>query len=805
MEDTHATSAGDATKVSKVEGLNVSTVDLGTYVNLRAHARGGLGEVCTATDTELNRTVAVKRMQDRFADNVESRRRFLQEAEITARLGHPGVVPVYRLFHDAEGRPCYVMRFIEGENLGDAITRYHKAPEPLTFLRLLNNFLQVCQTVAYAHSRGVIHRDLKPANVMLGKFGETLVVDWGLAKVVGRPEQAQAVGEGTLVPGSGSGETTMGSAIGTPAYMSPEQAAGRWDVIDHRSDVYGLGTVLYSLLTGKAPLDKTNWPEMQQKIQRGEFPRPRQVKSDVPRALEAICLKAMAIRPEERYPSAEALAADVEHWLAGEPVSAFREPAAVRIRRWAKRNRTLVTAGAVLLLAALWSAASGLVLLSAKNREVAAERNAARAAADEAEAVNAFLVTDLLGQADPDVNARDQKVTVEQVLAKAAAKIDGNPKFADKPAVEATLRLTIGTTCRKIGNLQEAEKHVRRAVDLRRQVLGPDDSKTLAAQEALADLLHSLEHYAEAEPLARQTWEARKRVLGPDHRDTLESFDTYAGAVAGSGRPLEAEALYRECLAGRERVLGVGDQDTLISMNNLALLLSNRGEWTEAVALLRQAVAGHEKRGIALESFAPAGNLAVALYLAGDLDEAETLLTKYIPAAAKLLGEDHLFTQHLKAYRARVWVDHGRAKDALPELRAVLDSRRKLYPKGNSRIGTALLDLGRGLLAVDKPAEADAAFTEAQAIFRTYPPNNEYQSPFVDSCHGAALLALGKPAEAEPILLAAEQRLQSFVKTCPRRHYRQAVESLAKLYEAQGKSEEAARWRKKLAETSTAK
>jgi tetratricopeptide (TPR) repeat protein len=712
------------------------------------------------------------------------------------------VVPVYRLLHDLGGRPCYVMRFIHGQTFAAAIERHHAQPSALAFRRLLHSFLQACQTVAYAHSRGVIHRDLKPTNIMLGKFGETLVVDWGLAKVVGRPEAARAAGEGTLVPGSGSdsGETALGSAVGTPAYMSPEQAAGRWDVIDHKTDVYGLGAVLYTLLTGRPPLDRTNWPEMQQKIQRSEFPRPRQVKGDVPRPLEAICLRAMAARPEERYPSAAALGADVEHWLADEPVGAYHEPWRERVRRWAKRNRTLVIAGAVLLLAALASAAGGLVLLSAKNREVAGQRNAALAAADEAEAVNAFLAQDLLGQADPDMNPREQKVTVEQVLAKAAAKIDGNPKFADKPAVEATLRLTIGKTYFKLGDLAEAEKHLRRAVDLRRSALGPGDLKTLAAQDTFADFLNlGPGRFTEAEPLARRTWEAYERALGANDRATLNALDTYATAVQGqgSGRADEALALHRKCLDGRRRALGPEDPDTLGSMNNLGLLLSWRGEWDEAVALLRQSVAGKEKRPIESESFACAANLAVALYHLGDLDEADKLLGRYLPQASKLLTADHPFTQHLKAFRARVWIDQGRAAAAIPELREVVEGRRKVYKDGHWRIGSSLVDLGRALLAVGKTSEAEPALAEARSIYQKFPPGNEYYSAWADCCHAAALAALGRYPKAEELLLAAEPRL-AVLKTCPRRHYRQVLEHLERLYEASGKPEEAARWRQKL-------
>ena len=315
----------DGTRDPGPAGDPVPTV-AARYVGLEPHARGGLGEVFTATDTELRRVVALKRIRDGRADDAPSRRRFLLEAEVTARLEHPGIVPVYGLFHDDAGRPCYAMRFIEGQTLDAALRGYHAGPpDPVAFRRLLRAFVQACETIAYAHSRGVLHRDLKPQNVMLGKFGEAVVVDWGLAKIVGRSGGGpDAEGEATLRPSGDSSEdeTAMGSAVGTPAYMSPEQAAGRWDVTGPASDVYNLGAMLYALLTGRAPLEKGNWPEMQQKIQRGLFPRPREVKADVPRPLEAVCLRAMALDPPARYPSARALAAEVELWLADEPVGA---------------------------------------------------------------------------------------------------------------------------------------------------------------------------------------------------------------------------------------------------------------------------------------------------------------------------------------------------------------------------------------------------------------------------------------------------------------------------------------------------
>jgi serine/threonine protein kinase len=323
-----------------------STLDAGRYVNRVPHKEGGIGEVFTATDTELHRTVALKRLQDKEANNPESQRRFLLEAEITAGLDHPGVVPVHSLFRDEHGRHCYTMRFIAGKSLDDAVAAYHAGPpDPVAFRRLVQSFIQLCQTIAYAHSRGVIHRDLKPKNVMIGKFGETIVIDWGLAKIVGRTvADAFADPEATLRPVRAADlqETAMGTTIGTLPYMSPEQAVGRWDVISPATDIYGLGAVLFAILTGKAPIDGKNLPEFQQKIQRGDFPRPRTLNPTVPKPLEAICLKAMALKPEDRYASARELANDIELWLADEPVPPYPEPVAVRFRRWARRHKVVV-------------------------------------------------------------------------------------------------------------------------------------------------------------------------------------------------------------------------------------------------------------------------------------------------------------------------------------------------------------------------------------------------------------------------------------------------------------------------------
>jgi serine/threonine protein kinase/formylglycine-generating enzyme required for sulfatase activity/tetratricopeptide (TPR) repeat protein len=346
------------------------------YQILRPHARGGLGEVFVAHDTELHREVALKEIHAHHADHAESRQRFLIEAEITGNLEHPGVVPVYGLGCHADGRPFYAMRFIRGESLKEALQRFHAAApqgakadlarRALELRQLLRRFIDVCNAVAYAHSKGVIHRDLKPDNVMLGEFGETLVVDWGLAKVLGSKEETRAASVTLRLSGSGqdSSFTHAGDVLGTPGYMSPEQAEGKLDELGSASDVYSLGATLYAVLTGKAPFEGTDVHEVLAQVRRGEFPPPRRVRSSVPAALEAVCQKAMALLPQDRYASARDLADDVDRWLADAPVAAYPEPLRVRLARWRRRHPALVTGTVALVFTGLVAVGVGGLLLS---------------------------------------------------------------------------------------------------------------------------------------------------------------------------------------------------------------------------------------------------------------------------------------------------------------------------------------------------------------------------------------------------------------------------------------------------------
>jgi PAS domain S-box-containing protein len=302
------------------------TVDLAVprsrYSLTRLHATGGIGRIWLARDADLGRDVALKELRPERADDPSLWVRFLKEAKITGQLAHPGIVPVYELARRPENQqPFYTMQFVKGRTLTEAARCYHRQraagqADSLEFVNLLNAFVTVCNTIAYAHARGVIHRDLKGQNVVLGDFGEVIVLDWGLAKLMNQPDPnanippIQCDSDQTASPDL----TAEGQTVGTPAYMAPEQAAGRPDLIDRRTDVYGLGAMLYEILTGQPPFLGTNTLEVLRKV-REEVPTPpRSIWPDVPPALEDACLRALAKQPADRPASAGEMAQAVLHW-----------------------------------------------------------------------------------------------------------------------------------------------------------------------------------------------------------------------------------------------------------------------------------------------------------------------------------------------------------------------------------------------------------------------------------------------------------------------------------------------------------
>jgi eukaryotic-like serine/threonine-protein kinase len=353
------------------------------------HAHGGLGEIIIAHQQELNRPVALKRIRpDKL--HGEARHRFLREALITARLQHPGIVPIYGRGQDDDG-PFYTMPFIKGQTLQEAIDGFQSddslrgdpGRRSLKFRGLLQQFITVCNTVAYAHDQRIVHRDLKPSNIMLGPYGETLVMDWGLAKPFGADDPAAEAGGDAPSPSpSPKNLTDPGAILGTWQYMSPEQAKG--EPVGPASDIFNLGLILYAILIGKSPFDEAILQDADplKAVRKAWVLPPRHRDSSLPHALEAICLKALSTRPEDRYDSARTLAEDVTKWLADEPVTAWREPWLDRARRWAKRHRTAVAATAAGCTAALFLGGIGLY---AYQRQVRLETASAESALARAE------------------------------------------------------------------------------------------------------------------------------------------------------------------------------------------------------------------------------------------------------------------------------------------------------------------------------------------------------------------------------------------------------------------------------------
>jgi serine/threonine protein kinase len=575
---------------------------VGRYDVQGLHAKGGLGEVHTARDVELNREVALKRIQGRYADDPSSRRRFLVEAEITARLDHPGVVPVYGLVADGRGRPCYAMRFIRGQSYRDEIDKFHKpAAKPesaadsgvlgeahpddrrVAFRQLLQRFIAVCQAVGFAHTKNIIHRDIKPANIMVGSFGETLVVDWGLAKVVGDdttddfpagPDGTHA-DRATLPAGATAAEdaTAMGVAVGTPAYMPPEQAAGRIDQIGPRSDIYSLGATLYHVLTGKAPFGGSDPTETMRKVQQGQFVPPSQLHPETPKPLEAVCLKAMAVRPEDRYATALDLAADVERWLCDEPVLVYPEPWYSQLARWARRNPTRLAVAGSLLVAGLVAAGAIAFVVNGARATEARERGKAeeaRVAAEKAEK--------LAKDEEKKANAANAKtriamdnLKVEQGKTQTALDL-ARKRFKSAGDAFRTIVVDIQTDLADRAGTQ----------DLRRKLL-------VKAEKGLKEVLATAEKDKDVDPVGANT------LLTSVH---LQMGDVYRslGDTDRANTEFEEAAKVAEA-----RVMAAAKEDTT-ALRDLADINDRRaevavlkGNSTAALGFSEKALAGREK------------------------------------------------------------------------------------------------------------------------------------------------------------------------------------------------------------------
>jgi serine/threonine-protein kinase len=701
------------------------------YRVIGLHARGGLGEVHRAWDENLGREVALKCMQPLHACNPASRGRFLREAEVTCRLEHPSIVPVHGVGQDAAGRPFYAMRFVGGQTLHEAIQRFHADNPPsrdpaarrLALRQLLGRLVAVCNTVAYAHSRGILHRDIKPGNILLGTYGETLLVDWGLAKVVGSGQWAVGSEEpGIRSQESGASEaapallptahcplpTEEDQVIGTPAYMSPEQAAGRSDLLGPASDVYSLGTTLHTLLTGQSPFPTGEVADVLDRVQRGEVLSPRRSKRDVPRALDAICQKAMARQPEGRYASAFDLAADLEHWLADEPVLAWREPWTDRARRWLGRHRTWVAAAAAALLAVTASLAAATGMLTAANQR---EREA------RAQATHNFLlaragVDQFLTRVSADVRLREQDLDDlrKSLLRTAAAFYD---EFVQQHSDDPDVRVEQGRAYERLGAITQEVGSREDAIALHRHALG------------------IFEELAHAQP-----------GIAAYQRELAGSASSLGLLYAATGRPTEAEAAHKRALALRSEL---ADQepgqpefqnDLAATQNNLGKLYNDTGRLPEAETAYRRAIDLRLRLTSALPGIADyeigladsCNNLGAWYYTKGRLVDSEVEIRRGLEIRERLAAgapqvNDHQF-KLAASYNnlGLLFADSKRSDQAEIAYRRALDIRERLaraHPTVSdyqSKLAGSHHHLGRVYADAGRRSEAEASYGRALEI-----------------------------------------------------------------------------------------
>ncbi|MHC5037396.1 MAG: serine/threonine-protein kinase [Planctomycetota bacterium] len=367
-------------------------------------ARGGMGAIVKLVDNDIRRPVAMKVILG--ADVKERVDRFVEEAQVTGQLEHPNIVPVHELGLNAEGKVYFTMKLVKGESLEGIIDRIadkdSEALRKYPLSHLLQIFLKVCDAIAFAHSKGAVHRDLKPENVMVGRFGEVLVMDWGLSKVVDREDVAEVDLVETIRSEREVGKTLSGRILGTPSYMPPEQASGKVDRIDERSDIFALGAMLYKILTHEAPYTGLDVMEVLRKAITCAYMVPR-VKSPwnrIPKELQSICLKAMAGRKEERYGSVEAMVEDIRAYLDHRLVSAHRSGFLTRFLRFMQRHPAGSLAGGVaLILLSLGGALGGVLYQRAEAERAKAREKEAQAEAESARAEAASVRAQLAEEA----------------------------------------------------------------------------------------------------------------------------------------------------------------------------------------------------------------------------------------------------------------------------------------------------------------------------------------------------------------------------------------------------------------------
>ncbi len=724
----------------------------GRYKLLEQIGEGGMGAVWAAEQmAPVRRKVALKLIKAGL-DSKSVLARFEAERQALAVMDHPYIAKVLDGGLTETGRPFFVMEYVKGV----PITEYCDATR-LNVPERLSLFVQVCQAVQHAHQKGIIHRDLKPSNILVARYDDKpvpKVIDFGLAKAM-----HQSLTERTL-------HTAHEMVVGTPLYMSPEQAQLNNLDVDTRSDIYSLGVLLYELLTGTTPLEKKRfkeaaWDEIKRIIREEEPPRPsmrlsstdtlpslaagRQIEPArltklVRGELDWIVMKSLEKDRSRRYETANGFALDIQRYLAGEPVLAAPPSARYRLKKFVRMHRAALTTTAaigLLLVAGVavstWQAVratraetraraneeAALTAAQAEARErhkATAAEHAARLEADKAKAINNFLINDLLAEASPENNPVGSKVSVRELLDKAARKI--GTAFTQRPETEAAIRRTIGRTYMSLGLYSEAERHLREALNLNRQIDRPEHPETLNVMNALVYSLREAGKRDEADNLCAQCLSASERALGPEHQETLSALVNSADLQSLRGDHAEAERIYRRVLEIRRRILGPEHRDTLATMDGLAVELYWQAKYSEAERLYRE-VLEIRHRGYGAEhptTLNASHNLVLVLDAQGKQPEALPLAEKTLEGRRRVLGPEHAHTLSALSSLAGLQRQLGKLRQAEALYREVLDATSRTLGAEHDLTLSAQTNLAQTLSAQGGLAEAEPLFRGALAV-----------------------------------------------------------------------------------------
>jgi len=731
---------------------------IGPYQLSRKLGEGGMGQVWLAEQTTpVRRQVALKLIRAGMFDDLLLQR-FQSERQSLAMMDHPTIAKVFEAGSTLDGQPYLVMEYVPGL----PITEYCDQKK-LTIRERLELFINACEGIQHAHQKAIIHRDLKPANILVVEVdGKPVprIIDFGLAKTI------SPLGDDKTVL-----LTQAGSFLGTPGYMSPEQADPGMQDVDTRTDVYSLGVVLYVLLTGSLPFDtkKKAAHEILRLLQEEDPLRPstklEQDKATCAAAaalrgllpgelanalrgdLDCIVMKALEKDRNRRYGTPSELVADVRRYLNNEPVMARPASAGYRLQKYIRRHRAAaaVAASLVLLLAG-FAAVQAMQL-----RRITRER-------DRADRVTDFM-TGMFKVSDPS-EARGNSITAREILDKASKDVDSG--LAKDPELQAQMMDVMGRVYGNLGLYDRAQPLLTHAVEIRRHVLGSDHPQTLSSMDDLALNLNRLGHHAEAEKLLRETLDLRRRSLGheqpdtlktmsnlaitvtvqsryaeaerlhaetlalqrrvlsPDNPETLRSMTNLANTLSREGRYPESEKLQRETFDGQRRVLGPDHPETLVSMFRLANILSHEGRYVEAEELQRETL-GIQRRVLGPEhpaTLVTMTDLGFSLTRLGHYVEAEKLQTEALDIQRRVLGPEHPSTLRSINMLCSTLNWEGRHTEAEKLLRGLVDiQRRVLGPEHQETLGTAGI-LASTLLQEGRTADSEKLQQETLEIRR---------------------------------------------------------------------------------------